>query len=743
MEKKILERNFQKISNLVFERKLKDAFNVLKDLVIASGKGDFISQYESMDNTYENLLKYAMEGINDPERDHIYHHLLVGVLELADVALQAALMSESDQYIYKLKRKIEFESAEIKEEALTNIEDLEFDEEISEIFNKNDADSNSKLKEEYQSHQEVLIRIFNLVWLTDKFKDTDIKMITSVSNEKNFPWYERSIIVSAITLSAMRCFDEKKIEILIDFSINANDPVKQRAIVGLFFILYLYDKRIDLYPALVEKIKSLAETNDIEKNIELIAIQLLKSKETEKITKKLEEEIIPEMVKFRPKLQDKLDLDNILSNDFMDDKNPDWERVFEDSPDLLDKLQEISRLQMEGADVFMSAFARLKQFDFFNEMINWFRPFHKDNYVILQSLEKEKKTFNTELFLESLEKSFFMCNSDKYSFCLNIQFMPDLQKNMMMEMFSAELEGIREIQEEDELLNKSAYIKSIYSQYFQDLYRFFKLHPLRNEFTDIFKLETDFYLCDFFKILVKNDDILRNIAEYFFEKDYFNHAVKIYLLLNQKGDNSLEIFEKIGYCYQKMKDYKEALNYYKKAELYDANRLWNLKKLALCNRYLKNYEESLKYYLEAEKIEPDDIYIQTYIGHTYLDLKEYKRALDYYFKVELTASENKKVLRPIAWCSFVLGKFETAKKYYENLIKTDANKYDFMNLGHVEWCMGNKMAAFKNYKLSVNRDDNNLKSFLAGFEEDQNYLLGFGIDPVEITHMLDYLRYFL
>ena len=474
-----------------------------------------------------------------------------------------------------------------------------------------------------------------------------------------------------------------------------------------------------------------------------LKIQLLKSKETEKITRKLQDEIIPEMVKYQPILKHKLDLDNILSDDYLEDKNPDWERVFEDAPDLLDKLQEISKLQMEGADVFMSAFSRLKHFEFFNEITNWFRPFHTDNFVINEVLDKEEENFNTSLFLDGLSKSFFMCNSDKYSFCLNIQYMPELQKSMMLEMFNAELEGLREIQEEDEILNKSTRIKSIYSQYIQDLYRFYKLHPLRGEFKDIFNLKLDFYYCDFFTTLVKDDDILRNIGEFFFEKDYYEQALEIYLLLNSKGNNNLEIFEKIGYSYQKLKNYKEALSFYRKAELFEANRAWNLKKLALCNRHLKNYEESLKYYLEAEKIEPDNLYIQTYIGHSYLDLKQYDEALKYYFKVEFTADENRKVLRPIAWCSFVLGKFEKAKEYFERLMENEANKYDFMNLGHVEWCLGDRKAALKNYKTSINREDNNLKSFMGSFEEDKKYLIQFGIKESEITFMIDYLKYLL
>ena len=122
MNIKGLQRNYRKIENLVLENKLKDALEILKDLVIKSRKGDYISQYESMDETYENLLKYTIEGIEDPAREKIYNRLLVSVLELADVALQYAYMNESDQYIYRLKKKIEFESKQIKDQVIDNIE---------------------------------------------------------------------------------------------------------------------------------------------------------------------------------------------------------------------------------------------------------------------------------------------------------------------------------------------------------------------------------------------------------------------------------------------------------------------------------------------------------------------------------------------------------------------------------------------------------------------------------------------
>lgn len=739
MDKKSLDRSYRRIEEYVIKSNLKDALDLLKDLVINSRKGEFVSQYENLDDTYENLLKYSMEGIKDPERDNIFQHLRTSVLELADLALHHAYMNESDQYIYRLKKKIEYEAKQVKDEAIDSIENLVFDDELAEVL-QSSIESNINEKEEYNRHNDLLTKIFNLIWLTDKFKDSDLELVRNIWKAENFSWHERSIVISALTLSGIRCFDAKKVNLLMDFLEDENPHIKYRSLIGLFVILYLYDARVTLYPEIIARLQVIGG-EDLEKHLELITIQFLKSKETEKITKKLQEEILPEVVKYQPVIRDKLDLDNILSEDFLEDKNPDWERVFEDAPDLLDKLQEISKLQLEGADVFMSTFARLKHFRYFNDIINWFRPFYKENFELNQALENENENFRSSTFLEGLEESFFMCNSDKYSFCLNIPQMPDIQKTMMLEMFNAELESIKEIQKDDELLNEFGKIKNIYSQYIHDLYRFYKIHPLRQEFRDIFTLKFDLSSSSTLGLLIRDDNILRNIAEFLFEKNYFEEALKLYHQLNDKGDNSMEIFEKIGYCYQQIRQYEEALGFYKKAELFEANRAWNLKKIALCYRRMKNFKESLSYFLEAEKVDPENIYVLTFIGHSYLDLKDFENALHYYYKVEFMAIENKKVLRPIAWCSFVLGKLENAKKYYERLIEDQANKYDYMNMGHVEWCLGSPTAAVKHYKLSVNKGDNNFKAFQQGFYDDAQYLTKNGIDPFEIPLMIDYLKY--
>jgi hypothetical protein len=126
-------------------------------------------------------------------------------------------------------------------------------------------------------------------------------------------------------------------------------------------------------------LKILNENPEFKRNLERVIVQFIRSKETEKLQQRIRDEIMPEMIKISPNLKDKINLDSLMDEGFSEDKNPDWEEIFKDSPGLMDKMQEFSELQMEGADVFMGSFAMLKSFPFYGEMGNWFIPFFPEN----------------------------------------------------------------------------------------------------------------------------------------------------------------------------------------------------------------------------------------------------------------------------------------------------------------------------------------------------------------------------
>jgi tetratricopeptide (TPR) repeat protein len=289
------------------------------------------------------------------------------------------------------------------------------------------------------------------------------------------------------------------------------------------------------------------------------------------------------------------------------------------------------------------------------------------------------------------------------------------------------------------MINADSKTKVIVTQYFQDLYRFYKLHPLRSEFDDVFKLPVAIYDTGFFRNWIDDKRILRNIGEFFFEKNYFRDALGIFRQIVEASNNP-ELYEKIGYCYQQSGDYDKALEYYHKAELLDKNKLWLINRIAWCYKKKGEFELAIGYYLEAEKLEPENLQVQAYLGHIYMETGDYEKALKYYFKVEYLQPDNYKVYRPISWCSFMLGKFDNAAKYLEKALLHGISKNDYMNLGHIYWCKDDRQKAIENYRMSLKISGMDMDWFSNVFHDDSKYLGMHGIKAIDIPLMIDYIR---
>ncbi|MBN1187296.1 MAG: tetratricopeptide repeat protein [Bacteroidales bacterium] len=728
-----VDRIHQKICRHIADGQIKYSIEKLGILVRESKNGDLINQLENYRETFANLLKYSFERVEkDPERDKVYSHLIRSILELADKAKEEIIAAQQILHFFNVKRKITNTAPLSENEIRDIIKILNFENEIDGLKKNQDNDN---LRDETLEH------IFNLFWLKDKYKESEIDLAQKIIIDINIPWSDKSLFVSAITLSLLRCFDISKFQALFDFNKTQENQVWQRALAGIIINLCHYDSRLVLYPELLSQISDLARQEDFKKNVEFILLQLLKSRETEKITKRFREEIIPEMMKLRPSLENKLDLDNILSDKLSEDKNPDWENFFKDSPGLLNKLEEMSRLQLEGSDVFMSTFSMLKQFDFFNTIKNWFLPFYKENNIVKSSMAGFEEHFNSEAFIEGLEKTAYLCNSDKYSFCLNVKIMPREQKNLMVEMFNMEINAMNEVSKDDELLNQHASDQFIFTQYFQDLYRFFKLYAHKNEFYDIFAGESQYHKTYFLNNLFDDQDILRNIAEFYFEKEYYLLAIEAFNMFLKK-ESKIELFQKIAYSFQMLGRYEDALEYYHKAELFDKNKSWNYRKIAQCYRKLKIYDKAIDYYKKAEKLEPENLYTQTFLGHTYLDMKEFETALKYYYKVEYLAPENKKIQLPIAWCSFMQKKLDSAIKYVNKVLEKDPGKHDCLIAAHIFWCNNDKTSAIDNYKKALKASGYNYQWFVKEIKDDQKYLHEYDITEQDVSLMIDYIEFF-
>ncbi|MBN2519187.1 MAG: hypothetical protein JXB17_01675, partial [Bacteroidales bacterium] len=292
-----IQEKYQLFCKLIKEKQVKDAFDVLNEIIDIFQISQFKFTVENYYETYKNILKYSFELVEDPEKEKIYNHLLKSLLELADEIKETIITQNKYFTHYKYREDILRYSNLSADDSAELVSKITFGEEIKKILKETEAIDASGKKIQYDEKD--IFQIFNIIWFTNKFKDAEIKLVKELSKSESIPWHDKCLMVSALSLSLHRYFDSNKINLLFDFYENKEEQVWQRALICIFISLILYNDRLEYYPEIIFKLQELAENKSFKKSLENIIIQFIRSKETEKITKKLREEILPEMMKYR------------------------------------------------------------------------------------------------------------------------------------------------------------------------------------------------------------------------------------------------------------------------------------------------------------------------------------------------------------------------------------------------------------------------------------------------------------
>lgn len=715
------------------KRQLKEAFNLLIKMSSSLHEWQMTEKLKELETNYRFMLHYLFEGVKDTERENVYRNLLRSLYELTDDISDELLKYNSPNIFYDKIRIDELKTPVTINEFHDQLKNIS--ESISLLSLLEDGEEKSTRARGLAVQRErIAADMFNSIFISKRASEDDSTDYKSFIDGIDLPVREKCLFISALTLNLFHRFDSRKVQALMHASVSDDKYTKARAVVGLVIVLQMYDIRWELYPELQDRMGVLSENPDFKKSILQVIIQLIRSRETEMISRKISEEIIPEMMRFNSMAGRKLNMEDLMNESEFSEKNPEWQKELEESG-LVDKLQEYSNMQLEGADVFHSTFAGLKNFPFFKEMSNWFLPFDT-SYSEFSSLFPDEKD---SLLKTAIVDSAHMCDSDKYSFCLSLLQIPAEQRQHMMHQLGAESEQVKELQQEAKAMNKSVDDEVISNQYIQNLYRFFKLNPYRSNFFDIFRLRLNFYDKKSIAPLISDTESMKKIASFCFSKNQFKEALSIFdrlIAIDENGD----LWQKIGYCRQMLENLQGALDAYLQADLLTPNNSWILKRIAHIYRSLKQPEQALEYYKKAAKLTPDNLNLELNIGHCYLELKNYEKALNYYFKVELLNDKNNKALRPIAWTAFLLQKFDLSKKYYEQILSKKPTIHDYLNAGHVELCMNNPSNAIELYQKAIGQNDK-FNQFIELFEADKDILVASGIDPKIFPFLFDEILY--
>ena len=729
MTKQETQAYFDQLTGFLEQKRGKLAFDSLNTLLANLQNWQLHEKLQSLEETYKTMLFYVAENMQDSEREKIYMNLARSLYQVADAAIFRIKTSKDNSLFYERKRTFRIHVKETVAELIAELEDVTG--QIALLSLADETQPNPKLKDLELQKELVVRKLFYNAWLSDPWtndeKDLWEKLLQTQPDAENLP----SLIVTGLTLNFLEVFDEKKAFLLFDAACNANEDVRERALTGIVLFLRKYDYRLRTYPAIIERLNQLAEDPKFIRKIRHVLLQFILSRDTEKITKKISTELMPELIKKMGNKENWDKLGNLIADAGIDEKNPEWQTLIEKSG-LEDQFRELSELQMEGADVMLSSFIHLKNYPFFNEPSNWFVPFMVPDGGI-----EDKELAR---LADVLATSTMLCNSDKYSFYLSISQMPENHRKMLINQFSAESDAMKDV-EKEELPDATKTIGHRTRQYIQDLYRFYKLHPRKKDFEDIFDIQPEFYKTPSINRLIGDNESLLMIGEYYFNKNYFEEANDVFDILLQTDPDNDVLYQKKGYALQMTGKLEDALAAYQKAELLNANHSWTIKKLAHLHRILKNTKEALMYYKKAEQLNPNNLSIQLSIGHCYLELKEYEQALKHYFKVEYLTNNKEKAWRPIAWASFRTGKYQQATDYFNKLIENEPEFTDYLNAGHVQLASGHTKEAIRLYQLSFTTSKQSQAEFADIFAGDIPDLVEAGVKPENIPFVLDCVFY--
>lgn len=694
MDKKQINGLHKKIVRLIYSGKLFGAITEIKaQNLINQDVSD--SSLKMAEDTYKLMLKYSVQGVLDPNRDKIFRQLQVSLLYSADV-LRYLLMKK----FYP-----------------------------STIFSLTPVKCPSTMPD-----NENTVQWFNYIIQNTSFSPFEEEMIGSAKTSKKISWENMSLIISALTLSCVIIFDIRKFKMLVDVYLENRNQIWQRALFGIFIIAYLYNKRLRLYPETDGFYSLLKKSPKFRERYYNLVIQFIKAVDTDKVTKYVNEELMPGITKLATKITDKIKTDFKNTENF-DETNPEWQNYIDNDSELYDKMSEVSKLQMEGSDVYIQTFSMLKTYPFFNKTENWFLPFSPDNQEV-KNIEKAHKDENFKFmdFAQRLVKVPFFCNSDKYSLFLALNSMPESARNNLNKSFSGDINSIDDLSDEMELLHKEEAGYKILTQYVQDVYRFFKLNRDGKFLNDIFDKNFSPIGTKLFDLMISSPKERRKVAEYFFAKNYFRQSYEILKEISTQ-DPDFEVFQKMGYAAFKQGDIALALEDFQKAQLFNDKEVWNLKKIAQCYRKLKNPEKALEYYKAAEALDTDNLSVAIAIGRCHIDMEQYEEALKYFFKADYLDSKSTKNSRPIAWCSYKLGKYEQALKYCGKISAEDSIAEDYVLAGNAYRRLSQMDKALESYLKALEYENYTIENFEETVKAD------YGDIPEENNMIFDYLMY--
>ncbi|MGM9816462.1 MAG: tetratricopeptide repeat protein [Lepagella sp.] len=711
MTDKEINRNMASLNETLRDHRYLAAFDTIEELLKGKDFHQLTTRLEQVKTTYNYMLHYLLLGYPDEGREQLLEDTERQLREIFDEAIRQLKMRDNNGYYYSTLRTIG-----VHKESLADLI-KEYSNILSEMsILEAGGDDVYSLR---QRKERVMVRLFNTLFTSIR-ADKEYAELTRYINSGYADVNIAIQSICALTLGLLTYYDKGKFTALLDiYEQNESSIYMARALMGIILTMIAHSDRIKADKKIMARLSLWKDSTTHYNYIKQAIRAIISTRETERANHKFKEEIMPEIMKMRPEVSDMLKKSNPKDiESSMVENNPEWEEILEKS-NLTRKMEELSEMHSDGADLMMVTFSTLKQFPFFNTASNWFLPFdsaHTDLNI----------DADTGRFIDILTGAGQMvCASDLYSLAFAMKHMPDAQRTMITSQLSQQFDQMSEdvkssLPRSGKLEFDAEIVRSV-----RDLYRFFCLFRNTEGFINPFALPLQFTQFPVVGEMMAEDDMLRLFSELYFKRGYYREALPLFLSIEAYDKQDATIYEKIGFCYQSLKQYTQALEAYEKASLLHQPGPWLVKRLAWVNRKLGNYAEAARYYTMALDQDTENLSLIISTAAMCVETGDIASGLMHYYHANYIDPENMSVLRGLAWAELLNKNFEKSGNFYDRIILTDPQPGDWLNAGHVALLQGKYEEAFKRYKRYA---EGRKEEFSLSMQEIMPTLLELGAD---------------
>lgn len=711
-----------KAASLIDSWRLTEAMDTVGEMLVRAGLGKMTDEVNHLRETYKYMVHYMLEGVPDASRDKVLSDIRDRLLTLSDHAVREEKGKEnSDIYSSALRyNKLRGESIR---ELMERYSELNSMNALSEAA---DAEDPSIIREK----EAILTSLFDAIFISFGAK-SDYRLIVDATQSDYPDDLLASQTISALTLAELFYYDKEKLESLLDIYENARTArIAAKSLLGIFLTIAAHPARVDGNSALKARLSLWNDDIETYRRLRETLRVIVGTRDTERVAAKMKDEVIPELTKIRPELLKSMqDMPAEIDPESME-INPEWEELL-DKSGLSKKMQELSEMQNDGADLMMVTFSNLKQFPFFNKVAHWFLPFHSNNTDLNLAPELRE-------VVEMLSTvGSMICDSDLYSLALAVSHMPERQRNLVSSQFSAQFAQMKEQMKEDAPKSSTPEFDMEVVKAVRDLYRFFKLFRNRQDFNDPFRKPINFISLPVIGEMLGDEEVVRLIGEFYFKRGYYREAFPLIKMVLDENPDDPSLWEKYGLCLQAMGKFSDAKDAYTRAMLMKQPTPWLLKRLAQMNRLLNNPVEYADYYEQAVALEPESVPTLMNAGKAWLEADSPSNALKHFYHANYLLPDNIKILRAVAWAELLNGNFVKSADYYAKIIAVSNDREDFLNAGHAAMMTGNLKEAVNFYRLSAEAAP---EEFELDFKTDLPELLKLGLDEKTASIVFDLVK---